>query len=292
MDSTSDTCLLVPDETSASALRDALSARCQVVSGEIHVEMAAGPIAHAIEAARGRHGGAPLGFVALDEASALEALRVGADEALAWPPGSEQAIQGFLDRTLLRAKIRREQEVMRATVVHTEKLAALGTLVAGVAHEINNPLTVLQLTMEGCRALLLPAIKVKEELGRLVARGTGASPEQIGRLNALTRTGAPSSEGAQLLEEMLVASRAIADIVRDLRIFARSAERSESKQLVGVADLIDQVLRLVGREFPSQVIVERDYTPGLPKLVVPPGRLSRALLNALSNSAHSIREIE
>jgi hypothetical protein len=126
MDSTSDTCLLVPDEATAVALREALSARFQSVSGEIHVEIATGPMAHAIDAARGRHGGAPLGFVALDEASALEALRVGADEALAWPPGGEQAIQGFLDRTLLRAKIRREQEAMRATVVHKEKLAALG----------------------------------------------------------------------------------------------------------------------------------------------------------------------
>jgi len=292
MDSTSDTCLLVPDETSAAALREALSTRFQAVSGEIHIEIAAGSIAHAIEGARGRHGGAPLGFVALDEPSALEALRVGADEALAWPPRGEQAIQGFLDRTLLRAKIRREQEVMRATVVHKEKLAALGTLVAGVAHEINNPLTVLQLTMEGCRALLFPAIKVTEELGKLVARGTGASPEQLGRLNALARTGAPNSEGAQLFEEMLVASRAIADIVRDLRIFARSDERGESKQIVEVADLIDQVLRLVGREFPSQVIVERDYTPGLPKLVVPPGRLSQVLINILINAAHAIREIE
>jgi signal transduction histidine kinase/CheY-like chemotaxis protein len=293
MDSTSDPCLLVPNEASAAAVRTALSARFQGMSGEIHVEIAAaGPIAHVIEAARGRYGGAPLGFVALDEASALEALRVGADEALAWPPGSEQAIQGFLDRTLLRAKIRREQEVMRATVVHKEKLAALGTLVAGVAHEINNPLTVLQLTMEGCRALLAPAIKVAGELGNLVARGTGASPDQIERLSALARTGAPSSEGAQLFEEMLVASRSIADIVRDLRIFARSDERSESKQVVEIADLIDQVLRLVGREFPSQVIVERDYTASVPKLVVPPGRLSQVLINVLINAAHAIREIE
>ena len=106
MDSTSDTCLLVPDETSATALREALSVRFQATSGEIHVEIASGSIAHAIETARSRHGGAPLGFVALDEASALEALRLGADEALAWPPANEQAIQGFLDRTLLRAMIR------------------------------------------------------------------------------------------------------------------------------------------------------------------------------------------
>jgi two-component system, NtrC family, sensor kinase len=292
MNSTGDTCLLVPDETSAAALRDALGARFQAVSGEIHVEIAAGPIAHAIEAARGRHGGAPLGFVALDEASALEALRLGADEALAWPPSGEQAIQGFLDRTLLRAKIRREQEVMRATVVHNEKLAALGTLVAGVAHEINNPLTVLQLTMECCRVLLRPSLRVTEELQKLVARGTGATPEQIERLNALSRTGAPSTEGSQLLEEMASASTAIADIVRDLRIFARADERGEKKQIVEVADLIDQVLRLVGREFPSHVVIERDYTPGLPKLLVPPGRLSQVLINVLINAAHAIREIE
>jgi two-component system, NtrC family, sensor kinase len=135
-------------------------------------------------------------------------------------------------------------------------------------------------------------MKVTEELGKLAARGTGASPEQIARLSALARTGAPSSEGSQLFEEMLIASKAIADIVRDLRIFARSDERSEGRQIVEVADLIDQVLRLVGREFPTQVIVERDYAPGLPKLVVPPGRLSQVLINVLMNAAHAIRDIE
>src|SRR6185503_5786881 len=129
MESLRETFLLVPDEKCRLVLQRAFSTRYEAVAGGIHIEVVTGPVDHAVDAARRRHGGAPLGYVATDEPSALEALRHGADEAMAWPPHNEQAIQGFLDRTLLRASIRREQEEVRASVVHAEKLAALGTLV-------------------------------------------------------------------------------------------------------------------------------------------------------------------
>jgi signal transduction histidine kinase len=287
---TTKTILLVPDEGSAEVLRQALAIRYQASDG-ITIEVVKGSTEHVVTVARRRHGGAPIGYVALDEASALEALRHGADEALAWPPHGQQSIQGFLDRTLLRATIRRDQEELRAFVVHKEKLAALGTLVAGVAHEINNPLTALQLGTDACAALLAPALAVASELQTLAARKSGATAHQIASLNALARTGAPSQEGIALLEEMKFASHAIADIVRDLRIFARTEEGREKPQLVDVADLIDQVLRLVGREFRTYGYVERDYSPEVGKILAPPGRLSQVLINTLVNAAQAIREI-
>jgi signal transduction histidine kinase/CheY-like chemotaxis protein len=289
---TTKTILLVPDEGSAEVLRQALAIRYQTTADGIYIEVVTGSTEHVVSEARHRHGGAPIGYVATDEASALEALRHGADEAIAWPPHGEQSIQGFLDRTLLRATIRREREQLQASVVHREKLAALGTLVAGVAHEINNPLTALQLCTDACAALLAPALNVARELQALAARGSGVTTDQLERLNALARTGAPSQEGAALLEEMRFASQAIADIVRDLRIFARTDEGREKKEVVDVADLIDQVLRLVSREFQSYGYVERDYSPEVAKVLVPPGRLSQVLINTLVNAAHAIREIE
>jgi signal transduction histidine kinase len=242
--------------------------------------------------ARSRFGGAPLGYLAADETSALEALRHGADEAMATPLPSEQAIHGFVDRTVLRAVLRREQDELRANVVHAEKLAALGTLVAGVAHEVNNPLTALQLCIEACRALLGPGLNVSGELRRLADRGSGASADEMARLATIARTGAPPREGAELLDEMRLASQAIADIVRDLRIFARADERGEQEEIVNVADLVDQALRLTSRDLGSVAQVERDYARDLPRVLVPPGRLSQVLINVLVNAAHAIHDVE
>jgi signal transduction histidine kinase/ActR/RegA family two-component response regulator len=241
---------------------------------------------------RARVGGAPLGFVAVDEVAALDALSHGADEVLVWPALDDRAIQGFFDRTRLRASLRRGQEQNRAAMVHAEKLSALGTLVAGVAHEINNPLMALQLSIEACMSLMTPLTNVVHELNVWSNRGWGATPEQVQMLYDLALTGAPRVEGRQLLEEMLVASTAIGSVVKDLRVFARADGDREEAQMLDANEVVDQALRLVGREIGMVAHIERDFARALPRVVVPHGRLTQVLVNILINAAHAINDVQ
>ncbi len=282
--------LLAPTEESANRIGCILRDRYE--SEDLCVLLLPTPAEHAIREARSQFGGAPLGFVALDEVVALEAVSNGADEVLVWPARDDTAIHGFFDRTKLRARLRKEQEQSSAAVAHAEKLAALGTLVAGVAHEINNPLTVLQLSVEACTSLMKPLTNVAHELKVLSVRGGGATAEQVRTLFELSQTGAPQREGKELLDEMLAAATSIAEVVRDLRIFARSDGDREAPELVDVNDVIDQALRLVGREVEAAGHIERDYSSELPRLVVPQGRLTQVLINILVNASHAIREVE
>jgi len=55
---------------------------------------------------------------------------------------------------------------------------------------------------------------------------------------------------------------------------------------------IDQALRLVGRELFHHALLERDYAPDLPKLVVPRNRITQVIINVLINAAHAIREVD
>jgi two-component system cell cycle sensor histidine kinase/response regulator CckA len=282
--------LLVPYLGCVERLRGTLADRFE--SEDIRVELVSGPPAEVTALARQRVGGAPIGFVVEDEVGALEALTAGADEVLIWPPRDDAAIQGFFDRVKLRATLRRGRERANAALAHAEKLTALGTLVAGVAHEINNPLTALQLGIEASANLLTPLTKVATELNLWASRGWGASPEQIRTLHELTSSGASPQEGRQLLEEMLGAVASIANIVRDLRIFARSDGEREEAQLLDVSDVIDQALRLAGREINMLARIERDYARDLPRILVPHGRLTQVLVNVIANAAQAIREIE
>ena len=247
--------LLVPNLLAAERISSTLADRYSM--HDTRVEVVEGPPSEVLPRIRQRIGGAPLGFVAVDEIAALAALSHGADEIMVWPVADDRIIHGFFDRTQLRASLRKGQENDSAALAHAEKLSALGTLVAGVAHEINNPLMALRLSIEACMSLV-----------------------------------GPIASGRQLLEEMQTASTAIGSVVRDLRVFTGGASDREEAQLLDTNDVIEQALRLVGREISMVARVERDYARALPRVVVPHGRLTQVLVNVLLNAAHAIGDVE
>jgi CheY-like chemotaxis protein len=96
---------------------------------------------------------------------------------------------------------------------------------------------------------------------------------------------------AAIFDEMGAAADAIASIVRDLRTFARS-DRDEPPERVEVPELIEHAIRLSGREASRRGVLERDYAPDLPALLVPRGRVTQVIMNVFINALHAIAEID
>jgi two-component system NtrC family sensor kinase len=147
----------------------------------------------------------------------------------------------------------------QAQLVQAEKLSAIGQLVAGVAHELNNPLT----SVIGYAQLL------EEEL----------------RQGPISR---PAPEVSQDLRRIAEESERAARIVRNLLAFARrqSAERSPQD----IADLCSRVLSLRQYEFKMIGIDLRVDLPGqLPYVMGDSGQLQQVLLNLILNAEHAMR---
>ena len=155
----------------------------------------------------------------------------------------------------LEARVRRRTEALRQkeqALLQSEKLASLGLLAAGVAHELNNPLT-------------------------SIVMNTNLLSEEVGEDSPLYKE----------LKKIDADAGRCRRIIEDLRAFARL--RQVEKVPGEVEAVVDQALSLVAHELSRrQVHVQRDLAPDLPKVAWDPGRMVQVLSNLLVNSAQAI----
>jgi nitrogen-specific signal transduction histidine kinase/CheY-like chemotaxis protein len=151
-------------------------------------------------------------------------------------------------------------------LIQTDRLAAVGTLSAGVAHEINNPLTYVLVNVE----------HVVRQLRVHIAAGEPLDVENIeAQLAALTQ----ALEGASRIRA----------IVRDLMTFASG--HVEAKSLVDVRRVLDASLQMTAYELRHRARVERRIRE-VPPVMANEARLGQVFLNLLVNAARAIPEGE
>lgn len=158
------------------------------------------------------------------------------------------------DRMIFFLKDVTEREEMKERLIHSERLSAIGELVSGVAHELNNPLT----SVVGYSQLLL---------------------REIGDSRFKT-------EIKVIVDEALRAS----NIIRNLLTFARKYE--PKMENVDINKLIDETLLLKSYDLKvNNIEVVKDFDNGIPNILIDPNRMKQVFLNIINNAEHAIKEV-
>ena len=150
-----------------------------------------------------------------------------------------------------------------------EKLASVGTLAAGIAHEINNPLTYV----------LGNLVFLKENFEEF--------KQQMDRKDCMDERGRKLF--AEIEEELSDTSQGgerIRDIVRGLKSFVRTTVDSMAE--IDLNQTVESAINMTFHELKHKARLEKEFAPGLPHLTANPGKLHQVFTNLLINAGQSI----
>jgi signal transduction histidine kinase len=154
-----------------------------------------------------------------------------------------------------------ERLTLEKRLTHAQKLEALGRLVAGVAHEINNPLSFVLANLD----------HVAKELSALEVAW-----------------GARARELREVAEEANVGGKRIRQIVQDLTSFSRPDH--SAPETVVLEEVMQFALRMARPAFPAHVRVRTAFAD-VPPLRASSGELSQVFLNLLVNAGHAVQGV-
>lgn len=192
----------------------------------------------------------------------------------------------------------RQLQASQAQLVQSEKMASLGQMVAGVAHEINTPLGYVRNNVEITQSVFEQISSVLSDHEQLLDLMAAENPDEVAIHKQLLKASSASAElreantledAAALLKDTLFGTDQIKDLVVNLRNFSRLDQARVAA--VNLNESLEQTLVIARNVIKNRVeIIKR--LADIPAVSCSPSQINQVFLNLISNAAQAIEHDE
>jgi len=230
-----------------------------------------------------------------NEQVAVEAIKAGALDYIVKSPEAFMSLAGTIERAirewnLLQEKKRMETQLResQAQVVQQEKMASIGLLAAGVAHEINNPIGYITSNLNSLAKYTDKLVHfIEAQHTALDQSNDTPAKANVAELRKQLKLDYLITDLRELITETLDGSRRVSKIVQDLQNFSR-VDSNDSVQC-NLNETIKSTINIVRNEIKYVAELELRLNE-MPPVICRPQQIGQVILNLLLNAAHSIQE--
>ncbi|MCX8026285.1 MAG: ATP-binding protein [Thermodesulfovibrionales bacterium] len=186
-----------------------------------------------------------------------------------------------------------ELKKAQAQILQREKMASIGQIAAGVAHEINNPMGFITSNLSSLgkyTAKLIDFINEQHKTLEMLASKCDKdmavnSLDKIKQLSQKLKIDFIKEDISNLIKESLDGAERVTKIVQNLKSFARIDE--VEWKLANINDCIDNAIKIIWNEIKYKITLKCDYGD-IPNIYCNPGELNQVFLNMILNACQAI----
>jgi PAS domain S-box-containing protein len=196
----------------------------------------------------------------------------------------EQKQKAELDRLVARLKETQSQ------LVHNEKMASLGQLTAGIAHEINNPINFVYNGIDTLKVSLDDLMEIVNKYNELdnADGNKDAVIEEAKKLKQQLDFEELIQDIEHLVADIKRGAIRTMEIVKGLRVFSRLDE--EERKMASIKECLESTLILLNNKMKNRIQLKKYYDETMPEIMCYPGQLNQVFMNIINNAIQAIPE--